>query len=156
MEQFQPVLRRLEELLSESENASLNKMLTLWAATALKRAGFVEESRKFRNLQEVNMIFGKAALESAANWKNVYIQEGREEGREEGVGEALRILLKDRLGTIPDSVISYIEEADFVSLTALLHFAIRAESLQAITAYINDEIDTADSLEESCHSDRDV
>ena len=240
----------------------MNDMFTFWAEYALKRTGLVEESRKFRNLQEVNMIFGRAALENAANWKNVYIQEGRKEGREqdieegekrgekkgmakillamleerfgaipdtinsfivssdsdslmsffhfankvlkravlieesrnfrnlpenilardtlknaaywkyeyilegwiegwkkglkEGWGIGIQCIIEDRFGTIPDSVISYIEAADVASLRALLHFAIRAESLQAITAYINNKIDTADSLEESCHSDRDV
>ena len=156
MEQFQPVLGRLEELLSESENASLNDMFTLWAEYALKRTGFVEESRKFRNLQEVNMIFGRDALKNAANWKNVYIQEGREEGREEGrkegrkegreegrtegIGETLRILLEDRFGTIPEAVKSFIAASDSDSLTSLFRFANKAHSMQAITDRINGKL----------------
>ena len=68
-------------------------MFTFWAEYALKRTGLVEESRKFRNLQEVNMIFGRAALENAANWKNVYIQEGRKEGREQDIEEGEKRVL---------------------------------------------------------------
>ena len=156
MEQFQPVLRRLEELLSESENASLNKMLTLWAATALKRAGFVEESRKFRNLQEVNMLFGRDALENAANWKNVYIQEGEKRGEERGekrgekrgeergekrgIGSALRALIEDRFGTIPENINSFIASSDSDSLMSLLLFVNKAKSMQAITDRINGKL----------------
>ena len=152
MEQFQPVLRRLEELLSESENASLNRMLTLWAATALKRAGFVEESRKFRNLQEVNMIFGRDALKNAANWKNVYIQEGEKRGEERGekrgeergekrgIGSALRALIEDRFGTIPENINSFIASSDSDSLMSLLLFVNKATSLQAITDRINGKL----------------
>ena len=86
------------------------------------------------------MILGRATLENAANWKNVYIQEGREEGREEGrkegIGEILRILLEERFGTIPESVNSFIASSDSEALTSLFCFANKAPSVQAITDHI--------------------
>ncbi len=108
------------------------------------------------------MIVGKYTLENAVNWKNEYFQEGYKEGYKKGYkigykigykrglrkgwGIGLRCVIEGRFGTIPDSVNSYIEASDFVSLVALLRFANRAESLQAITDYINEKTDTADRL----------
>lgn len=155
-ERFGAIPEAINSFITSSDSDSLMSFFH-FANKVLKRAVLIE-SRKFRNLPE--NIFGRDTLKNAAYWKYEYILEGWIEGwkkgLKEGWGIGIQCIIEDRFGTIPDSVISYIEAADVASLRALLHFAIRAESLQAITAYINNKIDTADSLEESCHSDRDV
>ncbi len=134
LDDFKPIFTRLEELLPDPEYASLNKMFALWAEYALKRAGVVEENRTFRNLQEVNMLLGRATLENATNWKNEYIQEGRAEG----MGQLLRTLLEKRFGTLPQSLTSYIENSsDSEALMSFAIFANQAKSMQAITDRIN-------------------
>ena len=151
-ERFGAIPEAINSFITSSDSDSLMSFFH-FANKVLKRAVLIE-SRKFRNLPE--NIFGRDTLKNAAYWKYEYILEGWIEGYKEGWGIGLRGLIEDSFGTIPDSVISYIEAADVDSLKALSHVAIRAESLQTITDYINDEIDTADSLEEICHSDRDV
>ena len=98
-----------------------------FANKVLKRAVLIEESRNFRNLPE--NILARDTLKNAAYWKYEYILEGWIEGWKEGWGIGIQCIIEDSFGTIPDSVISYIEAADVDSLKALLHVAIRAESL---------------------------
>ncbi len=79
-------------------------------------------------------------FENAANWKNEYIQQGRNEVREEsikegeaiGCGRILRIWLEDRFGAIPESVNAFIASSDSESLTSLFRYALKAPSMQAI------------------------
>ena len=132
LDDFKPIFTRLEELLPEPEYVSLNDMFTLWAECVLKAGGFIEESRTFRNLQEVNMILGKHTIENAANWKNEYIQEGEARGG----GRILRIMLQNRFGTLPETVVAYIESSDADALASFAAYAGQAQSMQAITDHI--------------------
>ncbi len=67
------------------------------------------------------------------NWKEQYIDQGRKEGRKEGFRLALRSLLEDRFGSLPDSVTSYIDKSsDSDALRKFALFAIQAESLQSV------------------------
>lgn len=68
----------------------------------------------------------------AAQWKDEYIRQGVMIGKAEGIGLALRDLLAARLGTLPQSVISYIaSSSDSNALRKLTLSAYHAESLQA-------------------------
>ncbi len=137
-EQVLPVLMRLEELLPEPENASLHRMFTLWAENRLKRAGFVEAGRTFRNLREVNNMLQV----NAANWKKDYIREGEEigekRGETKGMVKLLMAMLEKRFGTLPKSLTNYIEStSDSDALMSFAVFAGQATSLQVITDRIN-------------------
>ena len=95
------------------------------------------------------MIFGRDALKNAANWKNVYIQEGEKRGEErgekrgekKGMAKLLLAMLEERFGTLPKSLTSYIESAsDLDVLMSFALFAGQAESMQAITDRINGKL----------------
>ncbi len=71
------------------------------------------------------------------NWKEQYIDQGKKQGimqgRKEGFCLALRSLLEDRFGSLPDSVTSYIDKSsDSDALRKFALFAIQAESLQSV------------------------
>ena len=72
--------------------------------------------------------------ENIDQWKEQYRKEGRDLGRR----LALRELLEDRFGSLPDSVTSYIENSsDSGALRKLVLFASQAQSLQAVIDHIN-------------------
>ncbi len=71
--------------------------------------------------------------ENIDQWKDQYREEGIEKGIDLGRCQALRELLEDRFGSLPDSVTSYIENSsDSGALRKLLLFASQAQSLQAV------------------------
>ena len=72
--------------------------------------------------------------ENMDQWKEQYRKEGRDLGRR----LALRELLEDRFGSLPDSVTSYIENSsDSGTIRKLVLFASQAQSLQAVIDQIN-------------------
>ena len=72
--------------------------------------------------------------ENIDQWKEQYRKEGRDLGRR----LALRELLEDRFGSLPDSVTSYIENSsDSGTIKKLVLFATQAPSLQAVIDQIN-------------------
>ncbi len=80
-------------------------------------------------------------MENAPNWKYQYINQGIEEGIDvgmaKGVGLALRDLLENRFGSLPDSVTYYIDNSsDSNALRKCILFASQAPSLQAVIDHI--------------------
>ena len=70
--------------------------------------------------------------ERAAQWKDEYIRQCVMIGKAEGLGLALRDLPEARLGTLPQSVTSYIaRSSDSNALRKLTLSAYHVESLQA-------------------------
>lgn len=82
------------------------------------------------------MILAKHTIENAANWKNEYIQEGEKIGEARGGGRILRIMLQNRFGTLPETVVAYIESSDADALASFAAYAGQAQSMQAITDHI--------------------
>ncbi len=77
-------------------------------------------------------------MENAPNWKYQYINQGIKKGLEKGRGLLLLDLLKNRFGSLPVSVTSYIENSsDSDAITKFALFATQAPSLQAVIDQIN-------------------
>lgn len=132
-EQVRRIVRELIARLHGPEYLPLRRAFTIWLGrVVLKRSGITEEIPEFQDLREVDAMLEKRA----AQWKDEYIRQGvmigKAEGKAEGIGLALRDLLAARLGTLPQSVTSYIaSSSDSNALRKLTLSAYHAESLQA-------------------------
>ena len=128
-EQVRRIVRELIARLHGPEYLPLRRAFTVWLGrVVLKRSGITEEIPEFQDLREVDAMLEKRA----AQWKDEYIRQGVMIGKAEGIGLALRDLLAARLGTLPQSVTSYIaSSSDSNTLRKLTLFAYHAESLQA-------------------------
>ena len=136
-EQVRQIVRELIARLHGPEYLSLRRAFTVWLGrVVLKRSGITEEIPEFQDLREVDAMLE----ERADQWKDEYIRQGVMIGKAEGIsigetrglGRALRDLLEARLGTLPQSVTSYItSSSDSNALRKLTLSAYHAESLQA-------------------------
>ena len=128
-EQVRRIVRELIARFHGPEYLPLRRAFTVWLGrVVLKRSGIPEEIPEFQDLREVDAMLEKRA----AQWKDEYIRQGVMIGKAEGIGLALRDLLAARLGTLPQSVISYIaSSSDSNALRKLTLSAYHAESLQA-------------------------
>ncbi|WP_298069519.1 Rpn family recombination-promoting nuclease/putative transposase [uncultured Mailhella sp.] len=130
LEQVREVVKELAQHLQAPEYLDLRRAFTVWLGRiVLKRSGITEEIPEFQDLREVDAMLE----ERAAQWKNEYIQRGESRG----LGIALRDLLEMRFGSLPSSVLDYIENSsDIDALRRLTLDAARAESLNAFMSQL--------------------
>ena len=131
-ERIQEVVDRLYNL-SDRKYDFIKQIFTAWVYQAMKSLDSTKEIPEPKNLQEARTMLA----ENMDQWKEQYREEGREKGREEGIdlgrGLLLLDLLKNRFGSLPDSVTSYIEtSSDSDAITKFAMFATQAPSLQAV------------------------
>ncbi len=144
-ERIQEVVDRLNNL-TDPKYASIKRVFSSWMYQTIQSFGFKKQIPEPKDLQEV----GAMLAENIDQWKDQYIaqginlgmakgrKEGIAEGMAKGMGMALRDLLENRFGSLPDSVISCIENsADSDALRKCLLFASQAASLQAVIDQIN-------------------
>ncbi len=131
-EQLKEIIDRIYHL-TDPKYDNFKRIFSAWIRRVIQRTGIIKAMPDLQDLQEI----GAMLMENAPNWKYQYINQGREEGRGEGRGEglglALRYLLEDRFGSLPESVSSFIDNSsDSVALKKCILYAPRAESLQAV------------------------
>ena len=131
-ERLQEVVDRIYNL-SDPKYDFIKHIFETWIDQTIKGFNFNTEIPEHQNLQEVRTMLA----ENIDQWKEQYRDEGREEGLEKGIDlgrcQALRELLEDRFGSLPDSVTSYIEKSsDSGALRKLFLFASQAQSLQSV------------------------